>query len=137
MARHGTEKRQLLAQLNVRLPQTVLLAVKQQASAAGLSDAAWVRHQLMTTLAAQPVDATSVPSRRRSRPAPSVDVVAVGRLRESLGEAVGTLRQVAGLDRGRGGARLAEIDDSITRLMAAAKSLDDTKAQLLDTQEMR
>jgi hypothetical protein len=132
MARRGTEQRQLLAQLNVRLPRTVLLTVKQQASVAGLSDAAWVRHQLMTALPAQPAGASSIPRRRRIRAAPGVDVVAVARLRETVGEAVGTLRQVAGLDRERGGARLSEIDGAITRLIACARLLDDTKTQLVD-----
>ncbi len=137
MARQGTEQRRLMAQLNVRLPRDALVVVRRQATAAGVSDAAWVRTRLIALLGAEPMAAVPVRTRRPPRPAPTVDVVAVARLRESLGEAVGTLRQVAGLDRGRGGARLAEIDDAITRLMAAAKSLDDTKAQLLDTQEMR
>jgi hypothetical protein len=67
----------------------------------------------------------------KPRPRPSTDLVAVAGLREVVGEAVGTLRQVAGLDRRRGGARLAEIDTAIDRLVAAAVDLDVAKGRLV------
>ena len=61
-------------------------------------------------------------------PAPSLDIVRLAELREVLGEATGTLRQVAGLDRGRGGMRLAELDHAIDGLLCAAAAMDGWKA---------
>ena len=128
MARRGTETRRLMAQLNVRVPVDLLAEIRMAATLTGITDAAWVR-----ALVAQTLDSSSpvTPPTRRSRAHATPDVIAIARLREAVGEAVGTLRQVAGIDRGREGARLAEIDDAITRLTALARELDHAKARLL------
>lgn len=129
MARRGTEQRRLVGQLNIRLPAELRDRVREVARDARVTDAAWVRalvsRTLLTPACPEP------PTRRRLRPIPSPDVVAIARLRECVGEAVGILRQVAGLDRARSGARLAEIDGAITRLVSLAATLDDAKGALL------
>ena len=128
VAKRGTETRRLTAQLNVRLPVEVLARVRAVATTTGITDAAWTRALVVQTLAAS---SSMPPPTRRPRARPTPDLIAVARLREAIGEAVGTLRQVAGLDRGRSGARLEEIDDAISRLTSAARALDETKAELL------
>lgn len=132
MTRRGTEQRSMRSQLNLRLSRSMLADVEQRAGAAGVSNAEWVRSRLAAMLDDSVTETRAGRPRRRPRPAPKVDVAGVARLREAVGEAVGTLRQVAGLDRSRDGCRLAEIDDAITRLIAAAKDLDDVKSRLLD-----
>ena len=127
----GTEKRLLSGQILVRLPAGTAAAVRSAAAAAGLTDAAWVRGQLVATLGTDPADAVPVRALPPRRPGPTADVVAVARLREAVGEAVGTLRQVAGLDRARGGARLADLDGGIDGLLAAAADLDAAKGHLM------
>lgn len=127
----GTERRLLTAQVLVRLPAGTAALVASRAAAAGLSEAAWVRGQLVDLLGADAADAVPVRALLPPRPAPAADVVALAGLRESVGEAVGTLRQVAGLDRARGGARLEELDRGIDRLLAAAAELDAVKAAAL------
>lgn len=127
----GTERRLLAAQVLVRLPAGTAALVASRAAAAGLSEAAWVRGQLVDLLGADAADAVPVRAALPSRPAPAADVVALAGLRESVGEAVGTLRQVAGLDRARGGARLEELDRGIDVLLAVAAELDAAKAAAL------
>lgn len=129
--RPGTEKRLLSGQVLVRLPAGTAVALRSAAAAVGLTDAAWVRGQLVAALGTDPVDAVPVPALPLRRPVPTADVVAVARLREAVGEAVGTLRQIAGLDRARGGARLADLDGGIDRLLAAAADLDAAKGRLM------
>ena len=133
----GTEKRLLNGQVLVRLPVGTAAAVRSAAAAAGLTDAAWVRGQLVAALGTDPADAVPVAALPPRRLAPTADVVAVARLREAVGEAVGTLRQVAGLDRARGGARLAELDGGIDSLLAAAADLDAAKGRLLRRRRRR
>ena len=127
----GTETRRMAGQVLVRLPLGTAAAVARCAAATGQTEAAWVRARLVDLLGSDPADAVPVSARRAPRPAPSVDVVEVARLREAVGEAVGTLRQVAGLDRARGGARLPEIDAAIDRLLGLSADLDEAKAALL------
>lgn len=130
-ARSGTERRRLAGQVLVRLPAATATRVRAEAETARLTGAAWIRRLLVDRLGEAPAEAAPVRARRPSRPAPTVDVIAVAGLRESVGEAVGTLRQVAGLDRSRGGARLAEIDAALDHLLAAVVMLDDAKASLM------
>ena len=133
----GTERRILSGQVLVRLPPGTAAAIRAAAAAAGLTDAAWVRGQLVATLGTDPADAVPVPALPPPRPAPTADVIEIARLREAFGEAVGTLRQVAGLDRDRGGPRLSELDSSITRLAAAAAELDAAKGIFLRRRRRR
>ncbi len=127
----GSERRRLSGQVLVRLPAGTAALVRAEAARAGLTDAAWIRSQLVDLLGADPRDAVPVPVLPPSRPRPTVYVVAVAGLREVVGEAVGTLRQVAGLDRSRGGDRLGEIDAALDRLLAAVADLDAAKADLI------
>ena len=108
-------------------------AIRRAAAGEGLTEGAWVRATLAAAAGAEPFPADLQPVRayRPSRPPPSVDIVAVAGLREAVGEAVGTLRQVAGLDRARCGARLGEIDDALDGLLAAVAVLDEAKHQLI------
>ncbi|MHB0699108.1 hypothetical protein [Roseomonas mucosa] len=132
----GTEKRRVDGgQVLVRLAPGTAGALTRAADGAGLTEAAWVRRQLVDLLGADPADAVPVRGRRAPRPAPTIEILELARLREAVGEAVGTLRQVAGLDRARGGARLSEIDGALDRLIAAATELDATKRRLLQDQE--
>jgi hypothetical protein len=123
----GTEKRRLGGQVVIRLAPGTAALVASRAADAGLSEAAWVRRELVDLVGADPADAVPVRALRPPRPMPTADVIVLARLRESVGEAVGTLRQVAGLDRARGGARLGELDAGIDRLLAAAADLDAAK----------
>ena len=127
----GSERRRIADQVLVRHPVGTAAAVRSEAHAAGLTAAAWIRQQLVGLLGADPADAVPVAALPPPRPRPTIDVIAVAQLRESVGEAVGTLRQVAGLDRARSGARLAELDVAIDQLVAAAADLDRTKVRLL------
>jgi len=128
----GTEKRQLDgAALLVRLSGGTDALLRREADRCGLSSAAWVRRQLVDLLGSDPADAVPVRALPPPRPRPTADLLAVAGLREAVGEATGTLRQVAGLDRQRGGARLAELDDAIDRLILAAADLDAAKRQLV------
>lgn len=107
-------------------------ALDAEAVRRGLTAGALAREALASSLPDVPaVAAVPVRAYRAPNPAPAVDVVEVARLREAVGEAVGTLRQVAGLDRSRDGARLPEIDGALSRLLALAADLDAAKADLL------
>ncbi len=63
-------------------------------------------------------------------PTPSPELVAMAGLREVVGEAVGTLRQVAGLDRARGGARLDEQDDAVDGLFGHSTTCMPTRRRV-------
>lgn len=127
----GTEKRVLTGQVLVRLPSGTADAVHASAVEAGLTDAAWIRRKLVDLLGTDADDAIPTATLPAHRPAPTMDIVEIARLRESVGEAVGTLRQVAGIDRARTGARLDELDAAITKLIAAGHELDTVKARLM------
>jgi len=133
----GTERRLLSGQVLVRLPVGTAAAVRSAAAAAGLTDAAWVRGQLVAALGTDPADAVPVAALPPRRLAPTADVIEIARLREAVGEAHGTLRQIAGLDRARGGTRLAEIDGGIDALLAAIVDLDAAKGSLLRRRRRR
>lgn len=128
----GTEKRRLDGgAVLVRLPGGTDSLVRREADRAGLTAAAWVRRQLVDLVGADPGDTVPARALPLPRPRPSADMLAIARLREAVGEATGTLRQVAGLDRRRRvGARLNEIDVAIDRLLLVAADLDAAKRLL-------
>jgi len=95
-----------------------------------MSGASVVRALLVEKLHCDPTDAQPAPIFRKPRRKPHADILAVAQLRESLGEAVGTLRQVAGLDRSRDGSRLSELDTAIDGLLAEVRRFDDLKVML-------
>lgn len=105
------------------------------AAAAGVSEASWVREivhkAIPEEISEEDVERIKRPRRSRSRPVPTVEVAAIAGLREVVGEAVGTLRQVAGVDRKRSGARLGEIDAALDQLISAAAFLDQNKVRLI------
>ena len=112
----------------VRLPNQVGQHLAARAQADGLTAGSVIRRAIVSALDADPVEVVPVRRYRPTRPPPSIEVQAIAGLREAVGEAVGTLRQVAGIDRSHGGARLDEIDAAITDLIAAAGRLDMLKA---------
>ena len=114
--------------LTVRVPEALGAALDARAEAVGLTAGAVVRAALAGAVGAG--EGLAVPVRRyhAPRPAPSLEVVRLAELREALGEANGTLRQVAGLDRGRGGARLPELDAAIDKVLYAIAAVDGWKA---------
>lgn len=116
--------------LTVRVPDALGMALDARAEAEGLTAGTVARRALVCALDADQVQAVPVRRYRPMRPAPSLDRLAVAQLREAVGEAVGTLRQVAGLDRSRSGARLAELDGAIDRLLAEVPRLDALKDAL-------
>ena len=127
----GTERRRLGGQVVIRLMPDTAARVAACAATAGLSQAAWVRRELASLVGADSADVIPVRASRPPHPMPTADIVVLAQLREAVGEAVGTLRQVAGLDRARGGARLSELDAGIDRLLAAAAELDTAKGSAI------
>lgn len=123
----GSPRRPCRTVLAVRVPDGVAAALDARAQADGLTAASVVRRTLVEAFNCEPQDVQPAPRFRRPKPAPTVEVQAMAALREAVGEAHGTARQVAGLDRSRGGARLDELDGAITRLVAAAARLDEWK----------
>lgn len=117
--------------LPVRIPVALGHALDDRAKTDRLTAATIARSAIVAYLGAEPRLAVSVRRYRVTRPAPSIDTVRLAEMRETTGKAVGTLRQVAGLDRERGGARLDEIDNALTRLIAAAHALDDWKEEAM------
>jgi len=102
-----------------------------QAQAEGLTGASLARRCLAERFTADAQDVQPVRRFRAPRPAPSLEVQAVAGLREAVGEAVGTLRQVAGLDRHqRVGARLDELNAAIDGLLSASVRLDAWKTAM-------
>lgn len=126
----GAPRRPCTAVITLRVPEGVAAAMDRQARAEGLTGASLARRCLAERFTADAQDTQPVRRYRPMRPAPSPDRLAVAQLREAVGEAVGTLRQVAGLDRTRGGARLAELDAAIDRLLAQVPRLDALKDSL-------
>ena len=120
----GTPRRPMSRPLAVRVPARVLAAMEVRAAAAGVTAASVARRTLAEAFTGDPADEQPVRRYRPTNPRPSTDVVALAGLREVVGEAVGTLRQVAGLDRARGGTRLPELDAAIDSLLTAAADLD-------------
>lgn len=122
------QPRPLVSQVvTLRLPAGVASALETEAQAQGVTMATVARSHLVRSVEVDPIEVAPVRRYRPSRPRPSLDVIRLAELREAVGEAVGTLRQVAGLDRGRGGHRLPEIDAAIDDLIRVAHALDDFK----------
>jgi hypothetical protein len=115
----------------LRLPTGVSRALEAEALSKGVTLATIARAHLVAATSQDVQEVAPVRRYRPSRPKPSLDVVRLAELREAVGEAVGTLRQVAGLDRARGGHRLAEIDAAIDDLLRAAAALDDLKEAVI------
>lgn len=125
----GTERRAMAGAVLVRLPDELAARVAAVAAAEGLSAAAWLRVHAATALGADLAEAR--PSAPR-RGLPPEDVVAVARLRESVGEAVGALVQAAIRSREGGRAEAhAEIEALLPVLREHARDLDRLKAALL------
>lgn len=125
-------RRPVSAPIVVRVPANIAAAIADRALRDGVTGATVTRRILAEQLDGDSSDVQPVRRYRASRPVPSPELTAVAGLRESVGEAVGTLRQVAGLDRARGGARLAELDAAIDGLLDAARGLDALKSELTD-----
>jgi hypothetical protein len=117
--------------VTLRLPAGVASALDIEAQAQGVTMATVARSHLVRSVEVDPIETAPVRRYRPSRPKPSIDVVRIAELREAVGEAVGTARQLAGLDRGRGGHRLAELDAAIDDLLRAAAALDDLKEAVI------
>jgi len=110
--------------LSVRITHALGQALETRAAAENLTAASIIRRALVLALDGDNIHTIPIRRYRPSNPAPSIEVQEIARLREVVGEAVGTLRQVAGIDRARSGTRLAEIDCAISDLIAAAERLD-------------
>ena len=113
--------------LPVRLPVALGHALDDRARTERLTAGTIARQAIVAYVDAEPGLTVPIRRYRATRPAPSIDTVRLAEMRESVGEAVGTLRQVAGIDRERGGARLHEIDDALDQLLQAVAALDDWK----------
>lgn len=109
--------------LTIRVPELLINALNERAQNLNLTAGSIARQAIISTLDLG-VEAIPVKRYRATNPPPSIDLIAIAGLREVVGEAVGTLRQVAGIDRARAGARLDELDGAISELIAVAKSLD-------------
>lgn len=122
------QPRPLVSQVvTLRLPSGVASALEIEAQAQGVTMATVARAHLVQAVGEDVQEVAPVRRYRPTRPRPSLDVVRLAELREVVGEAVGTARQAAGLDRARGGHRLPEIDAAIDDLLRAAHALDDLK----------
>lgn len=127
----GSPRRPASRVLSVRVPETVGAALDAEAAARGITQATVVREVLTRETTYDPEDVQPVRAYRPSRPRPAVDVVRLAEVREVAGEAVGTARQLAGLDRARGGPALASLDEAIEKILTAAAALDAAKATIL------
>ena len=96
-----------------------------------LTIATIARSAIVAYLGAEPGLAVPVRRYKATKPPPPLEVVRLAELRHIAGEANGTLRQVAGLDRERGGARLAEIDDALSQLVDACHAIDAWKEDVM------
>lgn len=119
--------------LPVRIPVALGHALDDHARTERLTAATIARQAIAAYVDAQPGLTVPVRRYRATRPAPTLDTVRLAEMRESVGEAVGTLRQVAGIDRERGGARLHEIDGALDQLLQAAHALDEWKEAAMRT----
>ena len=124
----GQPRRPVSRVVVLRLPEGLAAAIDALAAAEGMTAATVARRTLAATFTADPGDVQAVRRYRAPRPAPSFEVIRLAELREALGEANGTLRKVAGIDRGRGGMRFAEINHAIDGLLSAVGLVDGWKA---------
>ena len=132
----GSPRRPASRVLSVRVPEAVGAALDAEAEARGVTQATVVREVLTRETTWDPEDVQPVARYRAPRPRPSLDVVRLAEVREVAGEAVGTARQLAGLDRARGGPALASLDEAIESILSAAAALDAAKAAILAADEV-
>ena len=128
----GTERRRLSGHVVIRLAPGTAALVAARAVAAGLTQAAWVRGQLVGLLGADPVDAVPERARRAPRPPAPAHVLELARLRESVAELAGVLVQAA--IRSREGERLdthAVIEAALPDVRRAVRDLDALKQVFL------
>lgn len=123
----GTTRPPVSTVVTLRLPAGVAGALETEAQAQGVTVATVARAYLVASTSQDIREVAPVRRYRPSRPRPSLDVIRLAELREVVGEAVGTARQVAGLDRSRGGHRLPDLDAAIDDLLRAAATLDELK----------
>lgn len=123
----GTPRPPVSRVVVLRLPAGVSRALEAEALSKGVTLATVARSHLVAATSQDVQEVAPVRRYRPSRPKPSLDVVRLAELREVVGEAVGTARQLAGLDRARGGHRLPDIDAAIDDLIRVAHALDDLK----------
>ncbi len=127
-----SEVRALPAQILVRLPERLARIIRHDAEDSEISDASAVRRILVAHYrGAQPDDESPTKRAKPPHPAPSVELFEISRLRESVGELGGTLRQIAGLSRLDGQtANHAEIEALIPQIKEIARALDEFKQRL-------
>lgn len=128
----GSPRRPCRTVLAVRVPDETANALDARAAEEGVTAGTIVRRTLVAAFDGDPRDVQPTPRYRAPRPGPSLEVIRLAELREMLGEANGTLRQVAGLDRAHGGARLDEINHALDGLLSAIATVDGWKAAALD-----
>lgn len=127
-----SEKRQLPLQINVRLTERLARIIRRDAEASEISDASAVRRVLVAHYRdAELHDEAPTKRAKTPHPAPSVELLEISRLRESVGELGGTLRQIAGLSRLDGQtANHAKIEALIPQIREIARALDECKQRL-------
>lgn len=130
--RRGTEKRQLTALVNVRMPPGLKLALEAQAEIEGLTPVAMARKILADHLPnADPADAVPIPSRSADFLAPPHIVHEMASAREAAAEACGMLVQAARRYRETGMAEQHAEAEAVLRMMArAAGEMLDLSAEI-------
>ncbi|WP_140887696.1 hypothetical protein [Muricoccus nepalensis] len=118
----GTERRQLSGQVLVRLPDGTHDALRAAAAAAGLTDAAWVRAQLVDALGTEAPDAVPI-ARYQPPKAPRPEWLAdLDAARETAAELTGALVRAAAISRLAGDhASHADIEALIPGTRRAAR----------------
>jgi hypothetical protein len=127
-----SEKRHLPAQILVRLPERLARIIRHDAEDSEISDASAVRRVLVAHYQNAEIE-DEAPTKRAKPPHParSIEFLEISRLRESVGELGGTLRQIAGLSRLDGQtANHAEIEEILPRIREIARALDECKTRL-------
>jgi len=129
----GSEKRKLDGgQAQVRMTADLADRVAAAADRAGLSSSAWLRSLAVAAVGADPVDAVPTLRPTPPRPAPTVDVVEVARLREVVAELSGALVRVAVRTRAGGLDELhAAVEAVLPDVKSAVRGLDRLKAELM------
>ena len=128
----GTERRRLSGQVVVRLAPATAARVAARATAAGLTQAAWIRHQLVGLLGTDPVEVVPERARRAPRAPAPAHVLEVARLREVVAELSGALVQAA--IRSREGGHLdthAIIEATLPDVRRVVRELDALKQAFL------
>ena len=124
-----SEKRASPEQIHLRLPVGLARIVRYEAESMELTDASFVRHILaMTYHEVDPADVLPTKRRRKQNAMPSMELIEISALRESVAEMGGTLRQVAGLSRRSGRtANHQAIEEMLPLIKGYLAVLDDLK----------